>query len=131
MLAAALLWFGQQEALQPRLELEDLEGRTTELAPSALPLQDPRTKGAWIVRPRDLPAPPESGPRSGPMARVTLVNGDELRARVRGGSGEVLQLELFAGVVVPFDLAGLRNLQFPEQIPADQRLAIGPAEEGD
>jgi hypothetical protein len=130
MLGAALLWWTLQEKPLPRLVLEDLEGRISELSPSALPLEDPRQKGAWIVRPVDHPAPP-ARPGSGIPARVTLVNGDELSAQVIGGEGEVLRLELVGGVIVPFDLASLRSLEFPAQIPADRRAALGPPSEGD
>jgi|SRR5262245_14119845 len=131
MLAALLLSLAQQEKPAPRLLLEDLEGAKSELAVSALPLEDPRQKGAWIVRPVDYPPVAEHGAGTGSPARVTLVNGDELRARVIGGEGEVLRLELVGGVAVPFDLATLKSLEFTEQIPPDQRLAIGPASEGD
>jgi hypothetical protein len=131
MLGPALLWLVLQEKPSPRLVLEDLEGVRTELAPSALPLEDPRQKGAWIVRPVDYPAVPERGAGAGTSVRVTLVNGDELRARVIGGEGEVLRLELVGGVVVPFELETLKSLEFPEQIPADEVLALGPASEGD
>ncbi len=132
MLLAAVLCGTLQESAAPRLVIEDLEGKQSELAISALPLEDPRTKGAWIVRPLDYPVVGKaSGSVQGVRAHVTLVNGDVLGGRVRGGAGEVLQLELVGGVIVPFDLASLRSLEFPEQIPADQRLAIAPAEEGD
>src|SRR5262245_43152839 len=106
MIAALLLWLELQEKPAPRLVLEDLEGVKTELPSSALPLEDPRQKGAWIVRPVGYPPDTESGSK-GPPVRVTLVNGDELSARVVGGEGEVLRLELVGGVVVPFELATL------------------------
>jgi len=131
MLGAALVWLALQAKPTPRLVVEDLDGKTSELDPSALPLGDPRQKGAWIVRPRDYPAAPEREAGKGIQVRVTLVNGDELRARMIGGEGEVLRLALVGGVVVPFDLASLRSLEFPAQVPVDQRLALGPAKEGD
>ncbi len=120
-----------QDPPAPHLVLEDLEGRTSELALGALPLADPREKGAWIVRPTGFPAAPAAPAQAGASAHVTLVNGDELRARVRGGAGETLELELFGGVVVPFDLGAVRSLQFPERIPAEQRHSLAPAAEGD
>src|SRR5262245_54308453 len=131
LLVAALPFPAPQQESRPRLQLEDLEGRTSELQAGDLPLSDPRQKGAWIVRPLDYPPGKEGPSESGLRARVTLVNGDELHARVRGGSGEVLALELVGGVVVPFDLAVLRSLEFPENVPAEQRLSIRPASEGD
>lgn len=132
MLPLALLCLALQETPGPHLEIEDLEGRCSVLATSALPLEDPRSKGAWIVRPLDYPVSgPEKGSVAGVLAHVTLVNGDVLRGRVRGGAGEVLELELVGGVVVPLELASLRSVEFPEQIPADQRLTLAPAQEGD
>lgn len=119
-----------QATPSPRLVLEDLEGRTRELAPSDLPLADPRERGGWIVRPEGFPGS-VSAPSKGARALVTLVNGDELWARVHGGGGETLELELNGGALVPFELASLRSLQFPERIPGDQRHALGPAPEGD
>jgi hypothetical protein len=131
MLTVLALLLAPQADPGPRLVCEDLEGKTSELPASALPLEDPRKKEAWIVRPRDYPVGPEAPGGTGPLVRVTLVNGDELHARVRGGAGEVLELELVGGVVVPFDLAGLRSLAFPERISAEQRLAVAAAPEGD
>jgi hypothetical protein len=132
LLLCPALALGPQDSGVPRLWLEDLEGRRTELASALLPLADPRAKGAWIVRPEGFPATvPAPKPDEDPRAAVTLVNGDELRARVLGGSGEELELELVAGVNVPFQLSGLRSLVFPARIPADQRLALAPAPEGD
>lgn len=136
MLTLALLLPALGPALQdapgPRLWLEDLEGRTSELASAALPLADPRLKGAWVVRPEGFTA---SGPAAKveeeARATVTLVNGDELGARVLGGAGETLELELVGGVRVPFQLGGLRSLVFPARIPPDQLLALAPAPEGD
>jgi hypothetical protein len=133
MNALLLCLFPLCQAVQdaPRLVFEDLEGRAGELPWTALPLRDPRERGAWILRPVGFKGSAANEARGGTEARVTLVNGDELRARVRGGEGEVLRLELVGGVVVPFDLASLRSLRVPEQIPAEQRLALGPAREGD
>lgn len=129
----ALLCFvlGLQELAAPRLLIEDLEGKESVLALTALPLADPREKGAWIVRPTGFQSSSARQEKGGARAHVTLVNGDEVRARVAGGTGETLELELFGGVVVPFELEGLRSLQFPERIPAEQRHALAPATEGD
>lgn len=132
MLLAALLCGTLQEAVVPRLVIEDLEGKRSELAASALPLEDPRKAGAWIVRPQDYPVAGDDGAAGkGVLAQVTLVNGDALRGHVRGGAGETLQLELVGGIVVPFDLGSLRSLEFPQQIPDDQRLALAAPKEGD
>jgi len=131
MILAALCLVWPQESTGLRLELEDLEGKRSELALSALPLRDPRERGAWIVRPLGAVPPAEAAPSREASARVALVNGDELRAAVRGGGGETLELELAGGVVVPFEIADLASLRFPERIPADQRFALAAPAEGD
>lgn len=130
-LSSALLAFVPQDPPAPHLEVEDLAGQVSVLDASALPLVDPRAKGAWIVRPIGFEGPAREEAGGLARARVTLVNGDALSARVSGGTGETLELELSGGVVVPFDLAAILSLQFPERIPPDQRLALGPASEGD
>jgi len=131
MILAALMLVWPQETPALRLELEDLEGKRSELPASALPLKDPRERGAWIVRPlgaADAP-PPAAGEEA--SARVTLINGDELRAAVHGGTGETLELELAGGVAVPFEISDLASLRFPERIPSDPGLSLGPPAEGD
>lgn len=120
-----------QEAQGPRLLCENLEGRTSELAAADLPLTDPRAKGAWVVRPLGYQGPAERPARAGASAQLSLVNGDELFARVRGGKGETLELELYGGVVVPVELGSLRSLQFPDKVPLEQRHALSAAGEGD
>jgi len=131
LVAVAALVPGAQESQRPRLVTEDLEGRAGVLETSALPLKDPREKGWWILRPRGFPALPAQDRDASVTAQVTLVNGDELRAQVLGGHGEVLELGLVGGVSVPFDLENLRSLVFTERIPKDQRLGLAAPAEGD
>jgi hypothetical protein len=130
MIALFLLALAGQETPAPRLLTEDLQGRTSEIPLAGLPITDPTANGVWIVRPRFFPSP-ERPPSTAPRARATLVNGDELVARVRGGEGEDVHLELAGGVLVRFDVSSLASLVFADQIPPDQRLALAPADEGD
>jgi len=132
VLALFLSFLAFQEAASgPRFVTESLDGRRGTLPQSSLPLADPREKGVWILYPQDFPRPQEGEERRGATARVSLVNGDELNATVTGGSGERLDLELAEGVVVPFELARIRSLVFPDRIPPDQAQALGAPEEGD
>src|SRR5439155_3059827 len=71
-----------------RLVLEDLDGKRSEIPAAGLALHDPRERGAWIVRPQGFPAPSAPTAAAGQRIELTLVNGDELRGRVQGGSGE-------------------------------------------
>jgi hypothetical protein len=120
-----------QEASEMRLVTEDLEGRPGLLSAADLPLADPRTKGVWIVRPVGFPPQVESKEAQGAEVRLTLINGDELSGRVRGGEGEELRLELAGGVVVPFALDDVRSLSVPSQLSNEERQALAPAAEGD
>ncbi|HEX6884587.1 MAG TPA: NPCBM/NEW2 domain-containing protein [Planctomycetota bacterium] len=118
------------EGATPRLATEDLEGRRGLLDPADLPLADPRTKGVWIVRPEGFALPPAADDPA-PRMRLTLVGGDVLGGRVRGGSGEVLELELAGGVVVPVAIDDLASLVALEGVPEAALATFTPAPEGD
>lgn len=126
---ALLAWTQQPDG--PRIQIEGLDGETRELSATTLPWTDPREQGAWILRPEGFPGARGEREPDVPDVRVTLVNGDELMARVVGGAGEKLELELVGGVTVPFEVSDLASLRFPDNIPLDQRLALVPAPEGD
>lgn len=129
-LAAALPAQAGVESPAPRLLTEDLEGRRGHLDPADLPLPDPRTKGVWIVRPEGYALPPAADDPA-PRVRVTLVGGDVLGGRVRGGAGEVLELELAGGVVVPLAIDELASLVALEGLPEAALASFEPAREGD
>jgi len=126
-LLAALVLLGQEP---PRIELEDLSGKVTVLDAARLPLTDPRQLDAWILRPVGYPEP-DAEARTAPQVVVELAGGDELRGRIRGGSGESLELELMGGVVLPIDVSSFVALDVPERIPVERRNALEPAAEGD
>ncbi len=111
----------------PRLLFEDLDGRVTEVPAANLTLHDPRERGAWVVRTSGFaPAgPPLLG---APGARFVLAGGDELRGRIKGGSGERLELELSGGVSLSIEIGELQRV-FPDYEPRLDDLA--PAAEGD
>jgi len=117
-----------QDAGAPRLVLEDLAGKTSELPLKDLALVDPRERGAWIVRPEGLTRAASETP-AGELCVLTLTSGDELRGRVRGGQGESLELELIGAVLVPIDISALVRLDFPTRVTAERVLE--PAPEGD
>jgi len=127
MLCLALVLLAAQESAPVRLELEALDGRRSELLASELPLSDPRTREAWIVRPRGHAAVATSRPE----ARVHFTNGDELSGRVLGGAGESLTLELFEGLSVDCPLETLRSVQFSARLTAGAEAGLAPAPEGD
>lgn len=127
MLRLAFVLLVAQDSAPARLELEALDGRRSELALSDLPLADPRTREAWIVRPRGHA--PVAASRA--EARVRFANGDELAGRVLGGDGENLSLELLEGLSVPCPLESLRAVLFPARLTAGAEASLAPAPEGD
>lgn len=116
-----------QEPASARLELETLDGRRFELAARDLPLADPRTRQAWIVRPRGHAVVAASRAE----ARLRFANGDELAGRVLGGDGESLSLELLEGVTVPCALENLRAVLFPARLSAGAEASLSAPPEGD
>lgn len=131
MIIASLLVWLQESRPAPRLWSEDLEGRTGELASTDLPLDDPRLKGVWIIRPEGFLLPAAESRAGGTEVRLTLANGDVLGGRVRGGAGEELELELVAGVVIPVGLDDLRSLVVPARVPESTWATLEPPREGD
>jgi len=119
-----------REARAPSgIEAEGLDGRLWHLEPDALPLSDPRTIGAWFLRPVGVRA--SSAPTDEALAEVRVGGGDVLRGRVAGGSGERLSLELLGGVVLPVPVDDLRSVVFPARVPVGGGEALGGPTEGD
>lgn len=118
----------------PRLVLVGVDGAESEVPASPLELTDPRSRGAWIVRPLGFPAPasmddPETAP--GPRAVLTLRGGDELRGRVSGGAGESLELTLIGDVRMPVDISELVAVDFPDALDPAVAATLAGAAEGD
>lgn len=83
----------------PELLLIDKAGQATSLGLRGLSLDDPRSKGAWSVRPLgfeplEFTAPVEGRPR----LLVGLANGDQLQGELVSSEGETLGLQLLGGV---------------------------------
>jgi hypothetical protein len=127
-LCALALWC--QSLGAPRFAIEDPRGQASELTLDVLPLTDPRTRQAWILRPLGFAAP-KTEVRAGERVELTLLGGDELWGVVRGGAKEELSLEPFEGVVVPFAIESLLRLEFPARVPAEARGTLRAPSEGD
>lgn len=117
----------------PRLVLVGVDGTESEVPAAGLDLEDPRTRGAWIVRPAGFPAPTsaEGGVDAGPRTVLTLRGGDELRGRVSGGEGESLELTLIGDVRMPVDISELARVDFPDALDPAVAATLGGAAEGD
>lgn len=123
--------------VRPQLELEALDGTVRRLPLAGLELADPRTEGAWILRPVDLGdeaadaagrEPARGGESS---ALVSLAGGERLSGRVDGGEGETLFLELVGDVRLPLRIDHLASVVFPERIPLGFGQDLVAAAEGD
>ena len=109
--------------------LEGLGGETREHSLQEEPLVDPRSKGAWLVRPRVVGTQATRG--EGLRAQVTLAGGDRLNGRVRGGNGEVLYLDWVGGDGLSLDVSRIESLVFPERVAARAGTTLQPPSEGD
>jgi len=118
----------------PRVVLEDLAGELTYRAVDAAPLRSLVEAGAAFARFEGL-APVESAGRTAgaSVASLGLAGGDRLRAVIRGGEGDVLDVELRPGVVVALSVDSIRSIVHPSRIPdsVTESPAAGPPEDGD
>jgi hypothetical protein len=64
-------------------------------------------------------------------AEVRLVGGDRALGPVVGGRGDVLEIELTGGAVLPVLVDRLESLRFPGRASADRRSGLAPGEAGD
>jgi hypothetical protein len=139
-IASGLLWtacaswlaaFGAQDATAPRIVLETLDG-----ARSTKPLE-----GLSVARMSDLPAvcaafeglsaPPSDTISAGERVELRLLGGDWLSAKVGGGDGDVLEVELAGGQKVAVVVDQLQSLVFPGRLSPAQRGLLQRPEHGD
>ncbi len=109
---------------------EAMDGTTRELPWTALPIQDPRTEKAYLIRTVGL-ASEVAAFESASALQVQLADGDLLRGKIVGGEGEILELELMAGVQLELDIGELESLLFTDRLPPGLDLPIEAAREGD
>ncbi len=113
-----------------RAVLESLKGEVRRVPLAELKLSDPRQAGAHFLRFEGLTAQKELDEEVSDLARLVLINGDEVRAAIRGGDGELLRLAVLRDTEVHFSIETLRSLVFPERLSAAS-IEVAPAEEGD
>jgi hypothetical protein len=119
---------------EPRVVLEDLSGERTFRGADAGPLQSLAAAGAAFARFEGLPRPESSGrAASARVASLGLVGGDRLKAVVRGGEGDVLDVEVQPGVALSLSIDGIRSIVHPSRIPdsVTESPAAGPPADGD
>jgi hypothetical protein len=114
----------------PRVVLETALGELKTLELAGFQTSDPRELGARRVRFEGLPpVAPRAGGRA--QAVVTLANGDQLFGRVKGGLGELLDIELAGGVHVAISIDALASLVIPDHVPQAWSTPLEAPAEGD
>ncbi len=128
-----------QEAAQayagPRVVLEALDGTQTVRAKDAGPLVSLKAEGAAFARFVDVTAD-DDGQAVSPIAprdfaTLELAGGDRLAGAVRGGSGDLIDLELKGGVRLQLSIDGIRSIIFAGRIPDRVTTAPAAGEDGD
>ena len=126
---------GLQDGSTPRLVFESRSGELREVDPIGLSLTDPRDKDAWFIRPAGFKPsaadPTGDASAAKPLATVVFANGDELRARLAGGDGETLGLELAGGVELPVHIERIAKVLLPGRESVAVLSALEAPEEGD
>ena len=123
-----------ERVVEPRVVLESLEGERTYRAVDAAPLGSLVAAGAAFARFEGLAEVVALGPAPGAsVAALQLAGGDRLRAVVRGGDGDVLDVELQPGVRLALSIDGIRSLVHPARIPdsVTESPAAGAPADGD
>lgn len=125
---------GSPTEAEPRVVLEDLAGERTYRGADAGPLGSLSAAGAAFARFEGL-APVETGGRAAGarLASLGLAGGDRLKAVVRGGDGDVLDVEVQPGVELSLSIDGIRSIVHPSRIPdsVTESPVAGPPADGD
>lgn len=120
--------------VEPRVVLEDLAGGLTYRGADAGSLKSLSAAGVAFARFEGL-ARTESGGRAAGarLASLELAGGDRLKAVVRGGEGDVLDVEVQPGVELSLSIDGIRSIAHPSRIPdsVTESPVAGPPADGD
>lgn len=124
------LSLAQERGSAPVLVLESTDGRLERIAPSDLPLADPRARGAWFVRPTGFPLSPAVA-RGDDALVLTLAGGDLLHGRVASAAGERLELALGSTARLSLSIDSIARLDFLDHSPPGVQSPLDPAPTGD
>ncbi|MCA8979160.1 MAG: NPCBM/NEW2 domain-containing protein [Planctomycetes bacterium] len=114
----------------PELRVESADGAVRRLPLAGLKVEDPAALGGVLVDVEGLtpPALVELGEDS---IELELRNGGRLNARLQGGDGERLDLQLVGETSLRVMIEELDALRFPARLPRGGRQALEPAPVGD
>ena len=116
-----------------RAVLESSEGKVETRELATLDCADPRSIGAVIVRIEGLPPHTMPGSVVGDDERavVTLIGGDTLTGRVRGGRAELVDVEIAGGIRIGLAVDEISSVVFPARIPSVGAVVPSAPKEGD
>lgn len=119
----------------PRVVLEALDGTQTVRPPDAEPLKSLKAEGAAFVRFVNVSGEADEQAAAPISARdfatLELAGGDRLSGAVRGGSGDLIDLELRGGVRLQLSIDGIRSILFAARIPDRVTTAPAAGDDGD
>lgn len=126
---------GSESTRSPRVVLEALDGTRTVRPPGAAPLKSLRAEGAAFARFVDVAAE-AGGPAAGAIgakdfATLELAGGDRLAGAIRGGDGDLVDVELLGGVKLQLSIDSLRSIVFAGRIPDRVTTAPAAGDDGD
>lgn len=120
-----------EEATPPvELRIESAAGEVRRLPLAGLRLEDPAELGGVLVRFEGL-EPLEALAADADTVELELRNGGMLRARLQGGDGERLDVQLVGEASLRVMIEELDVLRFPARLPRGGRQALEPAPIGD
>lgn len=113
----------------PRLELEDAAGARRVVPLADLQLGAEGTRDVLFARPLGLSE--GQAPEGADVAWLALHAGDRVRARVRGGAGDLLRVELADGAEWVVSVDRLASLEFEGRVRPEVAVGLVPADAGD
>ncbi|MEM6569622.1 MAG: NPCBM/NEW2 domain-containing protein [Planctomycetota bacterium] len=117
-----------------RILCESLDGTVVQRPSDAPPIRSLAKIGAAFVRFSGVDRTPTAeGEPVAPKDRASLelAGGDRLNGAIRGGDGDLLDVELRPGVVLKLSIDGIRSVVFPARIPASVTASPIAGEDGD
>jgi hypothetical protein len=117
------------QAEAPSMVLEDLSGAIRRLPLAELELGNLAASDVLFLRPEGLDVP--TAQPSEESAWLQLVGGDRVHARVRGGAGDLLRVELLGQAEWVVSVERIVSLVFSARVSAEVQAGLAPAERGD
>lgn len=122
----------QDDAAGARIVLEALDGTTSVRLTGDPPIEDLARAGAAFARFEGVAGAEGDGSiEVEDVASLELAGGDRLRGAIRGGDGDVLEVELVGGVPLELSIDVIRSILLPARIPDSVTESPSAGEDGD